>query len=42
MNWIGWAVIGMMIFVLLFLIYALITISEDEKEKKNDTNKQDI
>lgn len=34
MNWIGWAVIGMMIFVVLFLIYALITISEDEKEKK--------
>lgn len=34
MNWIGWAVIGMMIFVLLFLIYALIVISEDEKEKR--------
>ena len=34
MNWIGWAVIGMMIFVVLFLIYALITISEDEKGKK--------
>ena len=34
MNWIGWAVIGMMIFIVLFLVYALITISEDEKEKR--------
>ena len=34
MNWIGYAVIGVMIFVLLFLIYALIVISDDEKEKR--------
>ena len=34
MNWIGWAVIGVMTFVLLFLIYALIVICEDEKEKR--------
>ena len=35
MNWIGYAVIGFLIFLFLFLVYALITICEDEiKEKK--------
>lgn len=34
MSIIGYALIGMVICLFLFLIYALITISQDEKEKK--------
>ena len=34
MSWIGYAVIGFIVFLFLFLVYALITICEDEKERK--------
>ena len=34
MRWTGFALIGLMILLLLFLIYALIVIHEDEKERK--------
>ena len=34
MSWTGYALIGLMILLFLFLIYALMVIHEDEKERR--------
>ena len=34
MSWMGYALIGLMILLSLFLIYALVVIHDEEKERK--------